>query len=117
MEREADKYAFETMVHNFTGKEKNTVILGALCCLCANFFLNPGFTNDGSYPFEDDRLFSQFDEVGSNDIYALVVDRILSIWAGFFHKSLAIKLESQKDSNDRIKVIRKELTCYGRDKV
>lgn len=113
-EREADKYAFETMLNNYTGKKKNTAIIGAICCLCANLFINPRFSNDGNYPYEDERLFTQYNKVSSYKNLSLIVDQIITIWAGFFHNELTAKLKGLSDTQARINLIQKELAVYGR---
>lgn len=113
-EREADNYAFDTIQANYHGRLKNTGELGALCALGSFFFLNPNFDNDGRYPFEDERLFAQFDKIKGNRGRNLIIDSILSFWASLFHKDVLEKIKMSANPSERIEILREALSSIGR---
>jgi len=112
-EKEADDYAFRTiLLNNFTDNEMKTYIVGSICVLFSFFFNNPSLHKDERYPYEDDRLFAQFDKLKSPEMEncrSLII-QILKEWAKFFNIDNFPQLTGV-DMNDLYN-IRKFLECY-----
>ncbi len=84
-EKEADNYAFDEILKTFnrSNAEKKTYALGTMCVLCSFFYLNPQFQNNGIYPYNDERLFAQYDKLNgiAEEASCSVVVHFLSLWS------------------------------------
>lgn len=82
-EKEADGYAFDEILKSSVGALRRTHTIGCMSILCAFFFINPKFNNNGCYPYEDERLFAQFDKLSGRDMESCrsLIVNVLSAWA------------------------------------
>lgn len=84
-EKEADGYAFDEILKSSDNVVRRTHAVGCMSILCAFFFLNPHFKNNGNYPYEDERLFAQFDKLSGRDMESCrcLIVNVLSAWAKY----------------------------------
>ena len=54
-----------------------------MCVLCSFFYLNPQFQNNGTYPYNDERLFVQYDKLDgiAAEASCSVVVHFLGLWS------------------------------------
>ena len=114
MEKEADDYAFNEMLQSSTDKTRKTNTIGPICTLLSFFFINPQFINNGRYPYEDERLFAQFDKLIGVEKEACrsIIVNIMEVWARFF-KISGFPILTGCDESD-LDNIRKFLSSYMR---